>query len=274
VHPRSEPPERAPDHGTNGAREAVQRWRLVVSRAAQSGQEPQGDQLAEWEAALAAADLPIAGMDAARPKARFAVAAPLSVGIAGERELADLWLVERWPRWRVREALATSLPAGCALVELYDVWLGEPPLPGQVAASVYRAEIPGPASSDRLAAAATTLMASRSLPRERRRGERIVSYDLRPFLVSIEVTPSALGGALIRMTLRHDPAKGVGRPDETLAALGEVLGGATLTPTTVVRERVVLADQPPEPATRSPRAPSSGRRAAGPQGPLPQPGHR
>jgi hypothetical protein len=231
----------------------------VVRRDVLPGEVAQREQLTEWESVLAASGLPVAGLDRQRPKARLAFAAPLSASIPGEAELVDVWLVERLPRWRVREALAGGLPDGYALVDLYDVWPGEPPLPGRVAASVYRATLPASVDASRLAAAAATLIAAESLPRERRKGDGSVRYDLRPFLVSLEVQPAADGRCLVRMTLRHDPAKGVGRPDEALAALAEALGGPPLVAAELVRETLVLAEpQAAEtPAPRVPRRPAA-----------------
>jgi hypothetical protein len=62
------------------------------------------------------------------------------------------------------------------------------------------------------------------------------------------------------MTLRHDPERGIGRPEEVMAALGEQLG-ARLEPASVVRESLVLAP-PPQPAA-GPR-PRGGRQPATP----------
>lgn len=268
VHTRPEPPERAADTGTNGGREPVQRWRLVVRREPLTGDLAQREQLSAWDAALAASGLPLAGLDAAKPKARIAIAAPLSASMTGEAELIDVWLTERLPRWQVREGLEGRLPAGFTLVDLHDVWLGEAPLPGRVAASVFRAVLsvdPGA-----LASAANRLMAATGLPRERRKGENVVSYDLRPFLGALEVREGLAGGAVLRMTLLHDPAKGVGRPDEALLALGDVLGVAPLAATELVRESLVLADPPPaEPA--GPRGPRRQPPVRSPQDPRSRP---
>jgi radical SAM-linked protein len=183
-------------------------------------------------------------MDLPRPRPRFALAAPLSASIAGEAELLDLFLVERLPAWRVREAIAASLPSGFHLVDAFDVWLGEAALPGRVVASVYRARFdPADPGAERLSAAARALLDALTLVRERRKGETSVGYDLRPFIEALEVT--ATGDAVIlRITLRHDPEKGVGRPDELLAALGEA-AGVTLEPLELVRERIELGDAPP-----------------------------
>jgi hypothetical protein len=247
----------------------------VLRRDVLDGESTQRDQLAAWEASLIATGLPIAGLDAAKPKARVVTAAPLAMGIPGEAELADLWLVERLPRWRVREAVAGALPGGYALADLFDVWLGEPPLPGRVAASVYRAVLPPGTDVDRLARAAATLLAADALWRERRKGEGTVSYDLRPFLVALEVSPAAGGGAMVRMTLGHDPAKGVGRPLEAIGALAEAYGAA-LEAGGLVRERLVLSEPaPPEPpAPRGPRRPPAVRSGSDPRNRPPRAGGR
>jgi hypothetical protein len=249
------PPEGVPGTGTNVVREAVQRWRLVLGRSALDGDVAQRTMLAEWEAALLASGLPVAGLDASRARPRFAIAAPLAAAIPGEAELIDVWLVERLPRWRVREAMLPILPVGHRLVDLYDVWLGEPPLPGRVSASVYRATIAGVGTRlDTLRAAAEAMIEAPSLPRERRKGDGVVAYDLRQFLVALEVAGAAGDHVVVRMTLRHDPEKGIGRPDETLAELGERLGGEPLRVVALVREGLVLAEPPAtEPQPRPPR---------------------
>jgi hypothetical protein len=255
VQSSPEPPERAAETGTSSGREALQRWRLVVRRAALSAARGQREQLAEWDAALVASGLPLAGLDTPRAKPRYAIGAQLPASVPGEAELIDIWLVERLPRWRVREGLAPVLPEGHTLVDLHDVWLGEPPLAGRVAASLYRAEIPAPADAERLKSAAADLLAAGTLPRERRKADTIVAYDLRPFLAAIDVAARDSGGATVRMTLLHDPSRGIGRPDEALAALGEALGGQPIEAETLVREGLVLAEPPaaPPPVARGPR---------------------
>ena len=94
-----------------------------------------------WTAALQAAGLPLAGADGARSRSRLSFGAPLPIGMVAERELIDVVLVERWPVWRVRDALQAHLPPGWRLVDLFDVWLAGPPLAGQVVAADYRIEL-------------------------------------------------------------------------------------------------------------------------------------
>lgn len=249
-------PKVTPDHPPVPVREPVQRWRLVLARAAI--EDPaQREQQASWEAAFLACGLPFAGMDLPRPRPRFALAAPLAASIPGEAELLDLFLVERLPAWRVREALTEVIPTGWRLVEAYDVWLGEAALPGRVVASVYRVRFAATTiDGGPLGAAAAALLDAATLVRERRKGEGTVRYDLRPFLDRLEVESD--GEAIVlRMTVRHDPEKGVGRPEEVLAALGEA-AGAPLEPLELVRERLVLGDPPaPKPKGRQPTASTS-----------------
>ncbi len=252
-------PKVTPDHPPVPVREPVQRWRLVLARAAIED-VAQREQQAAWEEALLGCGLPFAGLDLPRPRPRFAIAAPLATTIPGEAELLDLFLVERLPAWQVREALEPAIPPGWRLVEAYDVWLGEAALPGRVVASVYRARlgVRGDAGTNTLRDAVAALLEAPTLVRERRKGDGTVRYDLRPFIDRLALEPAG-DGVVLRMTLRHDPEKGVGRPDEVIAALGEA-AGATLAPAELVRERLELGDPPPakpkgRQATASPSRP-------------------
>jgi hypothetical protein len=240
----------------------------VLARAPLPGDQAQRSQQTAWEAALVGSGLPVVGLDGPRGRPRFAAGAPLAASIPGEAELLDLWLTQRLPRWRVRVALAAVLPPGHSLVDVYDVWLGEAPLPGRVSASVYRASLQPAADIAAVRAAADALCAAVALPRERRKGEATIAYDLRPFVEAIEVVAAVAGpggtpaipGPVLRMILRHDPEKGMGRPEEVLAALEERVG-FPLEVHQLVRERLVLAAPPvaEEPAPR-------------PRGPRPRPG--
>jgi hypothetical protein len=263
-------------------REPVQRWRLALQRTSLDSGPAQKAWLSDLVHGLVAAGLPIAGTDAVPPRPRVTIAAPLPAGIPGEGELVDVLLTAREPAWRVREAAASALPEGDALVACFDVWLGAPSLPGQVAASVYRMVVAAPASAGgreallgRLRDAAAAMLAAPSLPRMRRKGDTEVPYELRPFLAGLEADRQSDDGIAVRAVLRHDPEKGIGRPEEVLAELAERTD-TELAARMVVRERLVLADElaprandratvPPGRETRNPRsgirrAPASGGR--------------
>jgi Uncharacterized protein conserved in bacteria (DUF2344) len=252
---RSDPaPEPAPP--VAAPREPVQRWRLVLGRAALGQDEPQRAQLAAWEDALRACGLPLAGLDADPPRPRVAIAAPLASSVEGEAELVDIWLVERWPGWRVREAVRACLPDGFGLRDVHDVWLGEASLPGQVVASVYRAELDASdLDEQRLRDAVAAILLASALPRARRKGDRAVGYDLRPFLDDVQVgDPDAAGRIPLRMVLMHDPEKGIGRPEELLAEIGDRMG-VPLFPVVLVRERLELASERARAAAQQPGGP-------------------
>jgi hypothetical protein len=164
--------------------------------------------------------------------------------MAAQGELIDLVITERWPAWRLREALASVVPAGWRLVEAHDVWLAGPPLAGRVAAADYRVTLveDGPPEADlrdRLGAAAAALLAARRLARRRRKGDTTVEYDLRPLLIDVSVVAEA--PLAIRTRTRLHPELGSGRPEEVIAALGDFVGH-DLVVGSIVRERLVLAD--------------------------------
>jgi hypothetical protein len=213
----------------------------VVRREPLDSDQIQRAQQGAWETALRDSGLPVAGLDGDGGRPRFALAAPLAPAFLGEAELADVWLTAREPRWAVREALTACMPRGSVLIDLHDVWLGEAALPGRVVASVYRATIDGDGAAPvaDLQAAATDLLGATTLPRERPRGDRTVLYDLRPFIGGIDVRPRGRAAEVV-MELRHDPEKGVGRPEEVLAELAD-RSRVALDDAVIVRERLVLA---------------------------------
>jgi len=166
-----------------------------------------------------------------------------------ERELVDVLLTERLPIDQMRRAIDRALPAGHELIELHDVWLGEPALPGQTAAADYRIDLAGSPDVGAIEAAAASLIASSSLVRQKPKGGG--DYDLRPLLDDVAVerggADSGAGAnarklVVLRVRTRFHPERGAGRPDEVVAALAE-LAGADLSIASIVRDRVVLASE-------------------------------
>lgn len=219
--------------------EPRQRWRLVVARDEAAAEQTQRELGSAWEAGLEAAGLPLARNNG-RPRISFG--APLPVGMAARAELVDVVLTERWPAWRLREAVEAVVPAGWRLVDAHDVWLAGPPLAGRVLAADYLVRLADDAPGDlvgRLGDAASALVAARRLERQRTKGGGLVTYDLRPLLldVSVDVGPQTV----IRARTRIHPELGTGRPEEVVAALGDYLGVA-IPVASIVRERLWLAD--------------------------------
>jgi hypothetical protein len=209
---------------------ARQRWRLVLSRHADAPALAGRELTDAFEGGLEASGLPVA-RTAGRTRTRIAFGAPLPLGVAGEREL---------PVALVRDRIDACLPDGWRLVELFDVWLGAPALAGQVAAADYRIVI---AATDPavVANACTGMLEAATLPRERAKGTTIVAYDLRPLLDDVRVIDAGPPVG-VRARTRFDPIRGTGRPEEVVAALGDRVG-APLEVVSIVRERLILADE-------------------------------
>ncbi len=237
-------PEIAPEPPADAPRPEVpapprQRWRLILERTAAAPPLAARELTDAWESALEASGLPLF-RPIGRSRARVAFGAPLPANLPAERELADIVLTDPLPTWQVREAVTAHMPAGWRLLGLHDVWLGGPPLAGQIAAADYRIDV-GEADEDALAAAAETLKVARTLPRARPKGGSVVRYDLRPLLVDVCVAHAG-PPLLLRTRTRFDPVLGTGRPEEVVAALGEA-AGIPLVIGSIVRERLILADE-------------------------------
>lgn len=248
-----ERPGSLPGSGGAGATSSApaeprQRWRVTFRRRPDAPSLAQREQGAAWEAAVAVSGLPIVGLDLPTPRPRLAFAAPLPVGMAADAELVDLLLSERRPVADVRVRLAGSLPAGHELVDVVDVWLGAPALAGQVAAADYLVELSVPEGAPPIdgravEAAIDDVLAAPALPRRRDKGGRMVEYDLRPLLIDVAlaaIDPDR--AATLRIRTRFDPERGVGRPEEVVAALADA-AALDVSPARIVRERLILADE-------------------------------
>ncbi len=227
-----------------------QRWRLRVAQPAATEAERRTEGGGRgWAGILADSGLPFAVESGGR--IRVAQAAPLPLGVAGEREVVDVYLADRRTIVEVRDAVAGVLPRGWLLVDLHDVWVGAPAAPAAVVAGVYRALLAGPPRWA-VEGAALALLAAEALPRERRKEKRTIAYDLRPLLLDLRVRSSGGEGITLAVCLRHAP-DAVGRPEEALAALGEPPAAPFAVPLVVhslVRERLIMADDPDAPPAR------------------------
>ena len=157
--------------------------------------------------------------------------------MVAEHELIDVVLTERWPVWRLRDALASRVPAGWRVVDAFDVWLGGPPVAGRIVAADYRIEIGGQPDVAMLSRAAAALIDVDRLPRQRQKGSETVVYDLRPLLASVSVDSGP--PTVVNTRTRFDPELGTGRPEEVIGALGDRVG-TPLEVRSITRERVLL----------------------------------
>jgi hypothetical protein len=163
--------------------------------------------------------------------------------MTADRELIDVLLTERWTIGPLRNALAGRLPAGHRLVDLHDVWVGEPSLPSLIVAGDYWARISPDATAEtvdhaQIGRVLVSLLAADEVPRTRTKGDRTIVDNLRPLLVDLR----AVDAGCLWMRLRIDNALGTGRPDDVVEALATRLG-TTLTVQARHRERLWLRDE-------------------------------
>ncbi len=133
--------------------EAKQRWRLVFRRDEAAMYLSHLDAIHAWERALRRGSIPVTMSEGFNSRPKLAFAAPLSLGMLAEHELADLVLAERLTAPDLRQRLAGCLPRGYSVTELFDVWTGEPALAPQLAAADYRLSLLGPVDPEQLTGA-------------------------------------------------------------------------------------------------------------------------
>jgi radical SAM-linked protein len=264
-----------PDDDRRPPTEPRQRWRIVFRRGEEARFLAHLDAMKLWERAFRRAGIPVAQTEGFNPRPRIVFAAPLPLGLLAEREIVDLVLCERLTRHDLRVRLERDLPNGFGLVDLYDVWVNAPSVAARLESATYRVAVAG-APSGEIARGITELLGADRLDRRRVKEKKTVEYDLRPLVLDLCVddgagvdgstvdggdrtTVDGVGGPVavsVRMRLRHAQEEGTGRPEEVVAALGELLGQELGTERTV-RERLELAgDDRPErsPAARRPPA--------------------
>ena len=175
---------------------------------------------AVWERTLRRARVPVKYSQGFNPRPRMHFAAPLPVGCGSEADLLDVSLSVAWTPEAVIRALQGVTPPHLAVIAVAAVADDDPALSEQLIAAEYRVRLQ---AEDRtaLSAAVDQLLAEDSLPLPRRgRRHRGKSYDLRPLIQTLEVSPApAAAWAELRMRLAARPGA-TGRPDEVLKALG------------------------------------------------------
>ncbi len=188
------------------------------------------------ERMLRRAALPMAYSQGFNPRPKVVFPLALGLGIEGRREVVELELAEPMGPSDVLRRLAAVAPEG------FDFMEAEPAperRASQVAAARYALEVP---EADR-AGTATALdrfLASTCWPYVRRRPQRTVEVDLRPFVLDARLDADGP----LEFRLKVDPS-GSARPEEFLEALG--LRGLIDRGAVVVRADVELAPQETNP---------------------------
>ena len=199
--------------------QAVQRLRVVFSKGAELKYISHLDLLRVWERALRRAQAPLAYSEGFNPRPKLFFAAALAVGCTGRAEMLDLLLEHRVGLYEFASTLKEEMPSGLRLGSVSEVELTLPVLPSQVIAAEYEVRAQTGETREAVGARLDRLLAAESLPRQRERPNGVRPYDLRPLIQDLRLAGLHGDAAIIRMRLQAD-ARGTGRPDEVMAALG------------------------------------------------------
>ena len=191
------------------------------------------------ERSIRRADLPLAYSQGYHPQPKLNLAAALPLGFASRAEVMDIWLNDDVDDVDdVVSSLQANVPPGLTILQAERVDEREPSLQTQVIAAEYQVEITEAGSAPGLNEKVASVMASGSIPRERRGRQ----YDLRPLIEILTPAPFHLRrglpggeGLFMRLTAREGAT---GRPEEVLDVLG-----IPLEDTRIERVRLIFKEQ-------------------------------
>ena len=163
-----------------------------------------------WERASRRAGLPLAYTQGFHPQPKINLASPLPLGISSHCEVVDLRLNEDIDLANLPARLQAAMPSGIGIVKVEQVEERAPALQTQVIAAEYEGTLTEAVDSSSLKRKMDELLASESIPRERRGRQ----YDLRPLIENLELVSENN----IRMKLAAREGA-TGRPEEVLDAL-------------------------------------------------------
>ena len=183
-----------------------------------------------WERTIRRAGLPLMYTQGFHPGPKIQIASALPLGFIGHAEIVDMWLNESDdPSDRpYKELLQFAAPPGLSIVSVEQVDENGPAVQTQVVSAEYKVTLLDWVDEAGLAKHVAEALAAESLPRERR-GK---SYDLRPLIESLSLTPLHLppfsekmggeteGGCVIVFMRLAAREGATGRPEEVLDTLG------------------------------------------------------
>jgi radical SAM-linked protein len=232
----------------------AQRLRLTFATGGPMRYVSHLDTMRTWERTIRRARLPLAYTQGFSPHPRIALAAPLPVGVEGERELMDLWLDEPVTPADAARALNDAAPPGLEVVAVEEVDERLPSLQSQLASARYRVGLASTGLADTggdgIAKRIEALLALDELDWEEQRGDKVRRYDLRATIIDLTLDED---GATVRMHLSLEEGR-TGRPAQVLRAL-DLDGGVP----EIVRTEVALRD----PSEAKPERAAAGRASSG-----------
>ncbi len=168
-----------------------------------------------WERAMRRADLPLSYSQGFHPQPKISLASALPLGFSSQCEVLDVRFNEDIPTGVIASRLKDSLPPDIQIASVKIVDEREPALQTQILSAAYDIQLTEPVDGAELRKKADALMASESLPRERR-GK---FYNLRPLIETLTMVMGSNGAISLQMKLAAREGA-TGRPEEVLNALG------------------------------------------------------
>ena len=215
----------------------IQRLRLRYSKKGEARYIGHLDVARFWERVFRRVDLPIAYSQGFNPQARLQFASALPVGIAGENELIDVWLLKCIEPAEWLDAIRSTLPPGFILKDIVEVPLKSPVMQSSLRYAVYRVYLRSDISQEELKQRTQNLLAEEAILRPHQK-KKEKTYDLRPLVDSLDVQTED-GVVVLEMKLRSGQ-QGNARASEVLDVLGLEGGQFTITRTELLLDEPVI----------------------------------
>lgn len=167
-----------------------------------------------WERAARRAGLPLAYTQGFHPQPKMTFASALPLGFSSRCEVMDMRFNEDVDLTTLSSQLQNAMPSGIEILKVDSVDEHAAPLQTQVISAEYEITLTEAVDQSDLKRKMDEVMASLSLPRQRR-GK---SYDLRPLVEELELISE--NNIQMRLASREGAT---GRPEEVLNALGIVI---------------------------------------------------
>lgn len=170
------------------------------------------DLMRTFERMIRRAALPVASSQGFNPRFKVVFALALGLGIEARREVVEIEFTDSVDPEATLQSLDAQAPEGLKLFAVEVV--GDRRATCKPIAASYALAIPQPLVAH-ARRAVDAFLASDRLVIDRRRGDRDVAFDLRPFVLDAKVDDNGL----FVFRLKIEPG-GSARPDELLTALG------------------------------------------------------
>jgi radical SAM-linked protein len=169
-----------------------------------------------WERSLRRAGLEVKYSEGFHPQPKMQLAVPLPLGFKGKEELIDIWFSDDILKEDISDRLQKMLPEGLDITFIEEVPENQKALNGLVESAKYEVTLLDPKIRfDFLENSIQNLISKKEIIRERNKKR----YDLRPLVLSMELSKSDNNLSLITMLLLARSGAS-GRPDEVVKELG------------------------------------------------------